>query len=200
MRTWQRRHDVRARIELAHPQPVEYVPVRTVSNCGNNVHVSVATLHVRGGVQATQSLADAVTASDVMDACMDALRGKAAKKPMPSALKKKGAAKAGGRKKARFEGADSDDGSADGGGAAAAADAPRPKAKVPATKANVNKLISGGGGWMKRRKAAEEEEEEGDADEIEDSDVRRSLLARMIACSATMDWQRVVSPCCCAVP
>ena len=177
MRTWHRRRDVRARIELVHQQPVEHVPLQTVSKCANNVCVSVVTLHVRG-VQATQSLADAVTASDVMDACMDALRGKAAKKPMPSALKKKGAAKAGGRKKARFEGADSDDGSAGGGGAAAAADAQRPKAKVPATKANVNKLISGGGGWMKRRKAAEEEEEEGDADEIEDSDVRRSLLAR----------------------
>lgn len=101
---------------------------------------------------------------------MDALRGKAAKKPLPSALKKKGAAKPGGRKKARFgDGGDSDDSSQ--GAAVDVTAAARPKAKVPATKENVNKLISGGGGWIKRRRSAAEEQEE-EPDEIEDSEVR----------------------------
>lgn len=140
------------------------------------------------GMQATQGLAEAVAGSDLMEACMEALRGKAAKKPMPSALKKKGGAKGGARKKARFEGDDSDGGSPGDGGAVGPA--VQPKAKVPSTKENVKKLIGSGGGWMKRRAAAAEEEEEEAEDEIEDSGVRHrcgttSLVSHHICASAT---------------
>eukprot|EP00892_Ulva_mutabilis_P001238 jgi/Ulvmu1/11114/UM070_0030.1 len=120
-------------------------------------------------IDMTQGLAEAVAGSDVVEPCLRVLREKAAKKPMPSALKKKGAAK-GGRKKARFQkGADSDGDSDDDAAGAGKEARPRPKAKVPATKENVNKLISGGGGWVKRRGGESDEEEEDEEDAIEDT-------------------------------